>query len=78
MSICKIIKNCKNINITCVKYINKLIQLYLIHHFILLPNVDFLFILFKDVMADANILQGVLFHNDVVDDTDVIEAIIFS
>ena len=78
MSICKIIKNCKNININCVKYINKLIQLYLIHHFILLPNVDFLFILFKDVMADANILQGVLFHNDVVDDTDVIEAIIFS
>ena len=28
-------------------------------------------------MEDTNILQGAIFHNDVVDDTNAIEVIVF-
>ena len=38
---------------------------------------EFLSVLFKDVISNANILQGVIFYKDIVDDIDVIEAIIF-
>lgn len=42
---------------------------------LLLPNMNFLFVFFRDVMADANILQGAIFHEDAVEDTEAIEAI---
>ena len=67
MSIYKVIKNFKIS-----------IQLYLIHHFVVLLNINFLFVLFKDVMVDANFLQDSIFHEDVVNDTNAIEVIKFN
>lgn len=37
----------------------------------------FFFVLFKDVGANTNILQGAILHEDVVDDTDATKAIKF-
>ncbi|RVW88715.1 hypothetical protein CK203_043793 [Vitis vinifera] len=51
------------------------------HRYLLAEAGDTLFASFigtkqyKDVMADANILQGAIFHEDAVEDTEAIEAI---
>ena len=37
----------------------------------------FFFVLFKDVIPDVNILQGVIYYKDIVDNIDVIKASIF-
>ncbi|XP_071721513.1 uncharacterized protein [Rutidosis leptorrhynchoides] len=53
---------------------------HVLHRYLLAENGDTLFASFigtkqyKDMMADVNILQGALFHDDVIEDTDEIST----